>query len=274
VATDTDTARVKVIQPTQLPVNEGFENGELPDYMYSEVINNGSSNGRVEVTTFNPHSGSYALHIDTECTAACSPNTTQAALLLVDLGSVSQVTLDFWMDEHGDENNPEDGVFISDDGGATWSLIFSFNNAPNAYTNVVIDLDDAAANVGVNLVDGFLIKFQSLDNFEITTDGYSFDDILIFEDVPAPDINVTPGSLSSSQYADEVMTDTVTIQNVGNLALNWTLTEAASNCNSPSDVPWVSASPTGGTVPGPGSTDLDVVFDNLSLRCCVMSPWW
>ena len=65
-------------------------------------------------------------------------------------------------------------------------LIFSFNNAPNAYTNVVIDLDDAASTAGVNLVDGFLIKFQSLDNFEITTDGYSFDDIMIFEDTTSP----------------------------------------------------------------------------------------
>ena len=265
----TDSAKVKVVQPTQLPVNEGFEGGDLPDYMYGEVTTNDTSVGRVRVTDGNPHSGSFALEIDTECFATCGPDTIQAALLAVDLGSVSQVILDFWVDEHGDENNPEDGVFVSDDGGATWALIHSLNNSPQAYTNVVIDLDAAVANVGMSLVDGFLIKFQSLDDFSITTDGYSFDDIMIFEDIPTPDINITPAGLSSSQFADEVMTDTFTIQNVGNLTLNWTLTEAPSDCNSPADVTWASASPTGGSVPGPGNTAVDVVFDSTGLTPAV-----
>jgi hypothetical protein len=265
VISDTDTARVKVIQAAQLPVNEGFESGDLPDFMYSEVTTNGSSIGQVAVTMNNPHSGSFALDLDTLCNAACSPNTTQAALMLVDLGSVSQVVLDFWMDEHGDENNPEDGVFISDDGGATWALIFSFNNAPQAYTNIVIDLDDAASTAGMSLVDGFLIKFQSLDNFDLSLDGYSFDDIQIFEEIPEPDINLSKTSLSVNQFANEVMSDTFTIENVGTLALNWTLDEAPSDCNSPVDVPWLSASPTSGSIPDGGSTAVDVIFDSTGL---------
>ena len=269
VTTSTDSANVKVIQPAQLPVNEGFESGDLPDYMYSEVTTNGTSVGRVRVTNSNPHSGNSALEIDTECLAACSPNTTQAALLTVDLSSVSQVILDFWVDEHSDENNPEDGVFISDDGGATWELIHSLQNSPQAYTNVVIDLDVAAANVGVNFVDGFLIKFQSVDNFGITTDGYSFDDIQIFEDIPVPDINVTATGLSSNQFANEVMTDTFTIENVGNATLNWTLAEAPTDCSSPADVGWVSASPTGGAIASSSNTAVDVVFDSTGLAPAV-----
>ncbi len=269
VVSGTDSASVKVVQPTQLPVNEGFESGDLPDYMYSEVTTNATSVGRVRVTNSNPHSGNFALEIDTECSASCGPDTIQAALLAVDLGGVSQVTLDFWVDEHGDENNPEDGVFISDDGGVTWALIHSLNNSPAAYTNVVIDLDDAVANAGMSLVDGFLLKFQSLDDFSITTDGYSFDDIMITEDVPAPDINVTPGGVSSSQFANEVMTDTFTIENLGNLVLNWTSTEAPSDCNSPADVPWVSASPSAGSIPSSGNTAVDVVFDSTGLTPAV-----
>jgi hypothetical protein len=255
-----------VLQSAQLPVNEGFEGGALPDYMYSEVTTSGTSVGRVEVTTFNPHSGSFALNIDTDCGGqTCSPDTTQAAILIVDLGSAGEVVLDFWVDEHGDENDPEDGVFISDDNGTTWALIHSLNGSPQSYTNVVIDLDDAASGAGMGLVDGFLIKFQSMDEFEITTDGYTFDDIQVFEEDPAPDINVTPGTVSSSQFANQVMTETLTIQNTGNLPLNWTLTEAASDCNSPSDAPWVSASPTSGSVPSSSSTAVDVVFDSTGL---------
>ena len=76
---------------------------------------------------------------------------------------------------------------------------------------------------------------------------------------------LTPTVLSSNQFANEVMTDTVTIQNLGNAALNWSLTEAASDCNSPSDIPWVSASPTSGSVPASNSADVDVVFDSTGL---------
>jgi hypothetical protein len=265
VTTATDTASVKVVQPTQLPVNEGFESGSLPDYMYSDVTTNDTSVGRVEVTNFNPHSGSFALHIDTLCNATCNPDTIQAALLAVDLGSVSQVVLDFWVDEHGDENNPEDGVFISDDGGQSWALIHNLQNSPAAYTHIIIDLDAAVATAGMSLVDGFLIKFQSLDDFAITTDGYSFDDIQIFEPVIEPDINITQGTLAGSQYADEVMTQTLTIGNTGTAALDWTIAEAASDCNTPGNVPWATINPTGGSTPASGSSNVAVGFDSTGL---------
>lgn len=83
--------------------------------------------------------------------------------------------------------------------------------------------------------------------------------------VLAPDINVTPTSVSSSQFTNEVMTKTFTIENTGNLSLNWTLDEAPSDCNSPSDVTWANASPTSGSTASGGNTNVDVIFDSTGL---------
>jgi len=178
VATATDSASVTILQPASFPVCTGFENGSLPDFFYQDTNSSGLANGRVAVTTAFPHKGNYALDLDTDCNG-CGGSTTQAAVLVVDLAGQSDVFLNFWVHEHGDENNPEDGIFISDDGGATWAPIQSLNNFPNSYQYVSLDLVAAASGAGMNLASDFQIKFQSSDNFTIPTDGYSFDDICL-----------------------------------------------------------------------------------------------
>lgn len=100
--------------------------------------------------------------------------------MAVDLAGQSDANLSFWIFEHIDENDPEDGVFISDDNGISWAQILSLNGFPSTYQYVSLDLGEAAFSVGMSLVDGFRIKFQSRDNTSTTAgDGYSFDDIWI-----------------------------------------------------------------------------------------------
>ena len=173
------------------PVCVGFESGIFPPYVSTETTSSGNANGRAVVATGNAHTGTYAAQIDTDCDG-CGGNTTQAIVLSVNLGGGEPATLDFWIREFSDENNPEDGLFISDDNGASYDRILSFNNFPTSYQNIQVNLAAAAAGVGRTLVDGFLIKFQSNDNFSIPTDGYAIDDICV---TGCPAIRLTPSVL-------------------------------------------------------------------------------
>ncbi|MCP4358835.1 MAG: S8 family serine peptidase [Chloroflexi bacterium] len=259
-AMDTAGATVNAVVSAAYPVCEGFEGGVLPNFMFADVTSNGTSTGRVQVTTNFPNTGSYGLDLDTDCGGACSPTTQQAAVMLVDLAGQSSVELNFWVYEHTDENNPEDGVFISDDGGVTWANIFSLNGFPASYLQVILDLDAAAAGAGMSYVDGFMIRFQSLDNFDLSWDGYSFDDICV--QPRGPDIAVSPSSLSSAQFANEIMTSTLTISNFGSGSLDWNISEAAANCGSPGDLSWLQAVPISGTVASQANAAVDVGFNS------------
>jgi hypothetical protein len=231
-ASDADTATVNVVTSAAFPSCADFETGTLPGYMYPLATTSGAANGRVEVTTAFPNTGVYGLDIDTDCDG-CGGETLQSATMVIDLAGESNVELDFWVHEHGDENNPEDGVFISDDGGGTWAQIVSLNGFPSNYENVVLDLAAATSGAGMNLVDGFQIRFQSLDNFSIPTDGYSFDDICVQEDLPEIDLEKTVGldpNACAPTDAIEVPSGTevtycYAAANTGNFTLTWHLLE-------------------------------------------------
>lgn len=166
------------VTPADLDICADFETGALPPFADSQTTSSGGANGRVQVTTNGPYTGTYAVEIDTDCDG-CGGSTQQSVTLHVNLAGEPSAWLNFWVIEYGDENNPEDGVFISDDAGVTVAQILSLNNFTSTYTNVDIDLATAITNAGMSMVDDFWIIFQSLDNFSIPTDGYGFDDICV-----------------------------------------------------------------------------------------------
>ncbi|MCB0015458.1 MAG: cadherin-like domain-containing protein, partial [Anaerolineales bacterium] len=246
------------------PVCTSFEAGVLPSYFFTDTTSSGAANGRVAVTTAFPHSGSWGLDLDTDCNN-CGGATQQAAIMVVDLAGQADVLLDFWVYEHFDENNPEDGVFISDDGGATWALVQSLQGFPAGYQQVILDLDAAVVNAGMSYVSNFMIRFQSVDGATIPgNDGYSFDDICV---QPAPpEILVDLTELSSAQPTNQVITHSMTISNVGtNLPLQWAITEADTDCNVATPVPWANAAPISGTVTIGNNQVVNVSFDSTGL---------
>lgn len=206
-----DTASVNTITtPLSYDSCLDFESGTLPDSMTAQVTSSGGSSGRVQVSSSDPFNGSYALALDTDISGNF---TQQAAVLMVDLNGQSDVELNFWVKEYGDENHAPDGVFISDDNGTTFTQILSLNNFPATYVNIQIDLDEAAANAGLTLTDQFLIKFQSYDNFSIPSDGYMFDDICVQPGSPSF-INSSKSAPAEAIFGD-VFTYTVAINNSG-----------------------------------------------------------
>jgi hypothetical protein len=132
--------------------------------------------GRIQLTSsFSPR-GSRHLTMDVSSNGSYSTNEARLAL---DLSGYGQVDLSFWWKEFSDETDPEDGVFISDDGGATFVKVHDLANGTSTYTQVNLDIDALAASAGLSLTSSFVVRFQQRDNYAITTDGFAFDDILV-----------------------------------------------------------------------------------------------
>jgi subtilisin family serine protease len=101
---------------------------------------------------------------------------------------------------------------------------------------------------------------------------------LLPEHLIEPTIVISPPSLQITQTRDQVVTQTLLLENAGIGPLDWSVFEAAGTlrlansggvCDSPSDLPWVSASPTAGTTAEAGSDEIILSFDSTGL-----TPGW
>ncbi|UCF05455.1 MAG: agmatine deiminase family protein, partial [bacterium] len=207
-----------------LPYATGFESGGLDQY-WTTVL---GAEGRIQVTTANtPHSGSYHLTMD-DHTSGGSYSQNEAWLRL-NLAGVSEVDLEFWWKEFGDETHTEDGVYFSDNGGANFTKVQDLNGAD--YTNNTwypfnLDVDALASSAGLNLTSTFVIKFQQYDNYPITSDGFAFDDINITGAVP-PVCSVVPDTLDFGTVVIGDYNDlTFTVTNTGGDTLSGDVSEA------------------------------------------------
>ncbi|MFQ5342029.1 MAG: M4 family metallopeptidase, partial [Anaerolineae bacterium] len=169
-------------QVAGFPFYDGFEHGpELVER--AGMLGRGWSvastdHGEALVSSYARYAGAYSLLLDDA--VGDGAFSTAALILTIDLAGQSDVNLDFWWREFSDENHAKDGVFISDDGGAGWYQVLSFNNGPSSYQNEVIDLDAAATANGLTLNNHFQIKFQFYDNYPINTDGYAIDEVRVY----------------------------------------------------------------------------------------------
>jgi uncharacterized protein YfaP (DUF2135 family)/plastocyanin len=174
-------AHVSEPASTSFPFYDGFETGALGAGWSTYT----TGAGRVQVSSAYPGSGAYGLLLDS---SVSSSNVFAASILTIDLTGQNDISLEFLWRDFSDEDNPEDGVFISADYGISWTRIYSFNAGPASYTKTVIDLDAAALENGVALNDHFQIKFQFYDNSPIPSDGYGIDEVQVRVPPPPPPV--------------------------------------------------------------------------------------
>lgn len=90
------------------------------------------------------------------------------------------------------------------------------------------------------------------------------DEVILVKSVqPLPAISIAPTSLMSTQLPDRVVTQTLTIANVGTADLHWQGHET--DCAVPDDIGWLSLAPSSGTTAAGDADEVVVTFDSWGL---------
>ncbi len=191
----------RILEVAACNFSAGFETGTLSQYWDTYTTNE----GRIRVDPSYPHTGNYSVLLDDSVDG--SAYSYAAIILNIDLAAQSDVELDFWWRGFNDEDHPADGVFFSDDGGASWLTAQNFSGTPSTFINSILDVDDIATSNGLTLNDHFLIKFQFYDNYSITTDGYAIDDVQV---ICPNELELTKSAAPSSVQPGQVLSYTLT----------------------------------------------------------------
>lgn len=139
-----------------------------------------TANGRVRLLTTNtPHTGTYHMVMDDAVSGGLSQ--TEAHLHL-NLSGQTQVALSFWWKDFGDETHTQDGVYFSNNGGASFVKVYNLNGgsfSDNTWRLQSLDLDALAASAGLSLTSTFVVKIQQYDDYPVATDGFAIDDVSV-----------------------------------------------------------------------------------------------
>ncbi len=177
----TKTSYISVTDPADIyatpPYSMGFEGGAVDQYW---TLYEGTE-GRIQITTaYTPHTGSYHMVMDDHTNGGSYSQ--NEAWMQLNLAGQSQVDLAFWWKDFSDETHTQDGVYFSDNGGASFVKVLDLNGGSytnNVWNEFTLDLDAEAAAAGLSLTGTFVVKFQQYDNYSATTDGMAFDDIAV-----------------------------------------------------------------------------------------------
>ncbi|MCB0208870.1 MAG: matrixin family metalloprotease [Anaerolineae bacterium] len=179
-----------------------------------------TNNGRIRVANNSnfTHSGSRSIWLDTDVNLGAI-NSHAAIVLNADLTNRTGVVFDFWWRNDGDELHADDGVFLSDDNGATWVKVYAFNrDYLGTYHNTTIDIDAEAVAHNLSLNHQFKIKLQGYDNYAFNGDGYAIDDVSLTCDAATPDLSITKTATTATPLIEpgDAITYTIVIANNGN----------------------------------------------------------
>ena len=184
--------REETITYANLPFEEGFESGELSSaWRWVDV---GKERGNPSWTKpggrLGPVSWEWAVRTGFYALAMGRRNdggfTVNGADLHLNLAGLSEVELRFWLYDFYGDNNTEDAIWVSDDGGASFQKLFQFlpENYPDiTYQEFVLDLDSLVFDLGLSLSSQFILRFQQAGIGDFNTlsneDGFFIDDISI-----------------------------------------------------------------------------------------------
>ncbi|MBB4078225.1 hypothetical protein GGR28_000826 [Lewinella aquimaris] len=165
--------KIPAVVETVLP----FEDAALPSVVAGLHVNSGVDN-------------SPSLLLGKRCDQA-TIFTSAAADLHLNLADKKDVILDFYINNFRDETHIPDGLYLSTDGGNSFSKIWSFD--PSTWCvgmghHPPLNLSRLAKSVGLSLTDKTVVRFQQFDDADFSEgryvgegDGFALDNIQVYE---------------------------------------------------------------------------------------------
>ena len=196
---DVSVTAPEVVYAT-LPFTDSFEEGVLGP-MWQETNASEPAVGQVTAPSVAPsrmsgllgvfdsnaRTGTYAVWMGRNRDGA---QTTNALDLRLDLSGQTNVELRFWLRDFANEEVDQDGLYFSDDGGATFVQVINLDTDTREngnYIEDVIDVDAMASDKSLGLTSTFVIRFQQIGDADFNTsgdeDGFFIDDISITGDI-------------------------------------------------------------------------------------------
>ncbi len=171
-------------QPFSLWVS-GMANYASPPYVTSFefgldqywTTSSSNSNGRIITESAHaPHIGFQQLTMSANAAGTFVQND---ADLRLNLAGMADVDLTFWWKSIGDEAHAGDGIWFSDNGGASYSLVYPLVGNMGQWQEITLDVDALAALNGRVLTSPFVVRFGQYDDDVLPNDGFAFDDVSV-----------------------------------------------------------------------------------------------
>ena len=261
VVDDTTTVTIKHLPNAliTLPVLDGFENALVKDYLLNTTgldsidrvdfkANTIRGRARTFVNTGFALNGNRAITLDQFPYNATQ--TTDSLLMTYNLGnyiSGQQLRLDFYYKNHGNENNPNNKVWIRGNDTRAWVLAYDLvanQAALGQYKHAVININDVLDTVlpAQPISSSFQIKFSQQGNTSANVpypiidqdDGYTFDDVGIKE--VSNDIGITRIISPSVSGCGSAGSQTITFEIKNYSSTTFTNVPVYYNVNGGSDV--------------------------------------
>ncbi len=155
--------------------SDNFDSGSIS----SPWLTGGTYDWRVITSTgYRYGSSGYGVRMDDSTSGGYS---TSRLDLPIDLSNINNAELTFIFRSVGDELHAEDGLYLSTNGGSSFSRVTSWSvpSSSSSYVLQTVDLSAAASSLGTTLNSSTVIRWQQYDNYPIASDGWVIDNVTV-----------------------------------------------------------------------------------------------
>ena len=181
------------------------------DASYKWYFNTSDPNGRVRYGA-DSETGSTApgaVTLDRDPSGSVVINHLDLTLNLSNY-TTDNIQMFFDYKEHGEENHPNDSVWIRGSDADTWIGVYDlFANKSTTFKTVgPINIDSILASKGQTVSATFQVRFGQEDDYPVSSDGFTFDDIIV-ELAPTPPLPYYPIGTINTEDATTGVADSL-----------------------------------------------------------------